>query len=109
MERLLLPCGSLPARLPGMPTFPPRVLRLPAGRYIQGAPLLGPGTWQQRVVGAGYKQVGGKGGGRRGWMGIQLLGGACIARGHSLTLRAHPRRALLSTACAGVRRRHGLG
>ncbi|KAL4446771.1 hypothetical protein ABPG77_008015 [Micractinium sp. CCAP 211/92] len=28
-----------------------------AGRYIQGAPLLGPGTWQQRVVGAGYKQV----------------------------------------------------
>lgn len=28
-----------------------------AGRFIQGAPLLGPGTWQQRVVGAGYKQV----------------------------------------------------
>jgi hypothetical protein len=29
-----------------------------AGRLIQGAPLLGPGTWQQRVVGAGYQQVG---------------------------------------------------
>ena len=29
-----------------------------AGRYIQGAPLLGgDGTWQQRVVGAGYQQV----------------------------------------------------
>ena len=28
-----------------------------AGRYIQGAPLLGPGSWQQRVVGAGYKAV----------------------------------------------------
>lgn len=28
-----------------------------AGRFIQGAPLLGPGSWQQRVVGAGYKQV----------------------------------------------------
>ena len=29
----------------------------PAGRFIQGAPLLGPGSWQQRVVGAGYQQV----------------------------------------------------
>lgn len=28
-----------------------------AGRFIRGAPLLGPGNWQQRVVGAGYKQV----------------------------------------------------
>jgi hypothetical protein len=28
-----------------------------AGRFIQGAPLMGPGSWQQRVVGAGYKQV----------------------------------------------------
>lgn len=28
-----------------------------AGRYIKGAPLLGPGSWQQRVVGAGYQQV----------------------------------------------------
>lgn len=31
-----------------------------AGAYIQGAPLLGPGPWQCRVVGAGYKQVCGK-------------------------------------------------
>ncbi|EFN57019.1 hypothetical protein CHLNCDRAFT_21429, partial [Chlorella variabilis] len=29
----------------------------PYVHFIQGAPLLGPGTWQQRVVGAGYKQV----------------------------------------------------
>lgn len=28
-----------------------------AGRYIRGAPLSGPGTWQRRIVGAGYKQV----------------------------------------------------
>lgn len=29
-----------------------------AGRYIQGAELAGKeGTWQQRVVGAGYQQV----------------------------------------------------
>lgn len=28
-----------------------------AGRYIRGAPLLGPGSWAQRVVGAGYQQV----------------------------------------------------
>ena len=34
-----------------------------AGRLIQGAPLLGPGSWQQRVVGAGYQQVGGRGDG----------------------------------------------
>eukprot|EP00887_Chlorella_sp_A99_P002922 scaffold24.g2922.t1 len=39
-----------------------------AGRYIQGAPLLGPGSWKQRVVGAGYKQasLGGGGGGGGG-------------------------------------------
>jgi pimeloyl-ACP methyl ester carboxylesterase len=28
-----------------------------AGRFIRGASLLGPGNWQQRIVGAGYKQV----------------------------------------------------
>ena len=28
-----------------------------AGKYIQGAPLTGPGGWQRRVVGAGYQQV----------------------------------------------------
>lgn len=28
-----------------------------AGKYIQGAPLRGPGGWQRRVVGAGYQQV----------------------------------------------------
>ena len=28
-----------------------------AGKYIQGAPLRGPGGWSQRVVGAGYQQV----------------------------------------------------
>lgn len=28
-----------------------------AGKYLQGAPLLGPGAWQQRIVGAGYQQV----------------------------------------------------
>lgn len=36
---------------------PRRAPPCPPGRFIQGAPLLGPGTWQQRVVGAGYKQV----------------------------------------------------
>ena len=28
-----------------------------AGKYLCGAPLLGPGSWQRRVVGAGYQQV----------------------------------------------------
>lgn len=28
-----------------------------AGAYIQGAPLLGPGPWTCRIVGAGYQQV----------------------------------------------------
>jgi hypothetical protein len=28
-----------------------------AGKYIRGAPLLGPGPWPSRIVGAGYKQV----------------------------------------------------
>jgi len=28
-----------------------------AGRFIRGARLLGPGGWQQKVVGAGYQQV----------------------------------------------------
>ncbi|PSC73077.1 alpha beta-hydrolase [Micractinium conductrix] len=28
-----------------------------AGRYLKGSPLQGPGSWQQRVVGAGYQQV----------------------------------------------------
>ena len=28
-----------------------------AGRYIRGVPLLGPGTWAQRAIGQGYKQV----------------------------------------------------
>ena len=39
--------------------YQPRVQYITvAGRYIQGAPLLGgDGTWQQRVVGAGYQQV----------------------------------------------------
>ncbi|GAB4813785.1 hypothetical protein N2152v2_000831 [Parachlorella kessleri] len=39
--------------------YQPRVQYITvAGRYIQGATLLGgDGTWQQRVVGAGYQQV----------------------------------------------------
>jgi pimeloyl-ACP methyl ester carboxylesterase len=28
-----------------------------AGKFIEGAPLAGPGTWKQRFVGAAYKQV----------------------------------------------------
>ena len=44
-----------------------------AGRLIQGAPLLGPGSWQQRVVGAGYQQV--------GWVAGLVLQ-ACGCTGH---------------------------
>lgn len=28
-----------------------------AGKYIKGSPLTGPGSWQSRIVGAGYQQV----------------------------------------------------
>lgn len=56
----LLPTSPTPLGLQACPgAYEPGVRYVTvAGRYIQGSELTGKeGTWQQRVVGAGYQQV----------------------------------------------------